>query len=67
MDEKSLSGRDICTKFTTLALRKAGWDENETSQIREEVSFTKRRIIVPSPSSSSDSEVVGDLPSFSWS
>jgi type I site-specific restriction endonuclease len=39
-----LSERDICTKFITPALRKAGWDE--TLQIREEVSFTKGRIIV---------------------
>ncbi len=28
MDKKSLSERDICTKFITPALRKAGWDEN---------------------------------------
>ena len=44
MDKKSLSERDICTKFITPALRKAGWDE--MVQIREEVSFTKGRIIV---------------------
>ena len=44
MDKKSLSERDICTKFITPALRKAGWDE--MMQIREEVSFTKGRIIV---------------------
>ena len=44
MDRKSLSERDICTKFITPALRKAGWDE--MAQIREEVSFTKGRIIV---------------------
>ena len=44
MDKKSLSERDICTKFITPALRKAGWDE--MSQIREEVTFTKGRIIV---------------------
>ena len=44
MDKKSLSERDICTKFITPALKKAGWDE--MSQIREEVSFTKGRIIV---------------------
>ncbi len=39
-----LSERDICTKFITPALRAAGWDE--ITQIREEVSFTKGRIIV---------------------
>ncbi|MFO1153861.1 MAG: DEAD/DEAH box helicase family protein [Rhodospirillales bacterium] len=44
MDKRLLSERDICTKFITPALRKAGWDE--ILQIREEVSFTKGRIIV---------------------
>ena len=44
MDKRSLSERDICTKFITPALRNAGWDE--MSQIREEVSFTQGRIIV---------------------
>ena len=44
MDKKILSERDICTKFITPALRTAGWDE--MVQIREEVSFTKGRIIV---------------------
>ena len=44
MDKKELSERDICTKFITPALRKAGWDE--LTQLREEVSFTKGRVIV---------------------
>ncbi len=44
MNKKELSERDICTKFITPALRRAGWDE--LSQLREEVSFTKGRIIV---------------------
>lgn len=44
MDKRSLTERDICTKFITPALRRAGWDE--MLQIREEVSFTKGRIIV---------------------
>jgi type I restriction enzyme R subunit len=44
MDKGGLSERDICTKFITPALRGAGWDE--MLQIREEVSFTKGRIIV---------------------
>ena len=44
MDKQRLSERDICTKFITPALRTAGWDE--MVQIREEVSFTKGRIIV---------------------
>jgi type I restriction enzyme R subunit len=44
LDKRTLSERDICTKFITPGLRQAGWDE--MSQIREEVSFTKGRIIV---------------------
>ena len=44
MDKRGLSERDICTKFITPAIRAAGWDE--MSQIREEVSFTRGRIIV---------------------
>ena len=44
IDKRNLSERDICTKFITPALRRAGWDE--MLQIREEVSFTKGRIIV---------------------
>ena len=44
VDKKSLSERDICTKYITPALVRAGWDLR--SQIREEVSFTKGRIIV---------------------
>lgn len=39
-----LSERDICTKFITPAIQQAGWDIH--SQVREEVSFTKGRIIV---------------------
>lgn len=44
MDKRALSERDMCTKFITPALRRAGWDE--LLQIREEVSFTKGQIIV---------------------
>src|SRR5947209_1482734 len=44
MNKRQLSERDICTKFITPAVKQAGWDE--MSQIREEVSFTKGRIIV---------------------
>ena len=44
MDMKSLSERDICTKFITPAVQQAGWDIQR--QVREEVSFTKGRIIV---------------------
>ena len=44
LDKRALSERDICTKFITPALRRAGWDE--MLQIREEVSFTEGRIIV---------------------
>lgn len=44
MNKKDLSERDICTKFITPNLEEAGWDVQ--SQIREEVYFTKGRIIV---------------------
>lgn len=42
--KKSLSERDICSKYITPAIIDAGWDLH--TQIREEVSFTKGRIIV---------------------
>lgn len=44
MDDKSFSERDICTKRITPAIIAAGWDVH--TQVREEVSFTKGRIIV---------------------
>jgi type I restriction enzyme R subunit len=44
MNKKSLSERDICTKFITPALVKAGWDTQ--MQILEEVSFTDGKIYV---------------------
>lgn len=44
LEKQTLSERDICTKFITPALQRAGWDA--MTQIREEVSFTKGRIIV---------------------
>src|SRR5713101_6381669 len=44
MDKRSLTERDICTKFILPALKSSGWDE--MLQIREEVYFTKGRIIV---------------------
>ena len=44
MNKKSLSERDICTKFITPSLITAGW--NIDTQIREEVSFTDGRIYV---------------------
>jgi type I restriction enzyme R subunit len=44
MDKKSLSERDICTKYLVPAIRQAGWDIE--LQVREEVSFTKGRIVV---------------------
>ena len=44
MDKRSLTERDICTKFIMPALKCAGWDE--MLQIREEVYFTNGRIIV---------------------
>ena len=44
MDKKHLSERDICTKFITPALERAGWDI--LTQVREEFSLTNGRIIV---------------------
>ncbi len=44
MDKRSLTERDICTKFILPAVMRAGWDE--MLQVREEVYFTKGRIIV---------------------
>ncbi len=44
MDKKSLSERDICTKFISPAVVMGGWDMQ--TQVREEVSFTKGRVIV---------------------
>ena len=44
MDKKTLSERDICTKFITPAVEKAGWDKR--NQFLEEVSFTDGKIYV---------------------
>lgn len=44
-DKKTLTERDICTKFITPAIvETAGW--NRDTQIREELSLTKGRILV---------------------
>ncbi len=42
--DRSLSERDICSKFITPALGRAGWDLH--AQVREEVSLTNGRVIV---------------------
>ncbi|MBB2708155.1 MULTISPECIES: EcoAI/FtnUII family type I restriction enzme subunit R [Rhizobium] len=44
MDKRSLTERDICTKFILPAVKQAGWDM--MLQAREEVFFTKGRITV---------------------
>ena len=44
MNKKSLSERDICTKFITPAIEKSGW--NKQTQLLEEVSFTDGKIYV---------------------
>lgn len=44
LDKKTLSERDICTRFITPALESAGWDIQV--QVREEVTLTKGRITV---------------------
>lgn len=43
-DKKTLSERDICSKFITPAITAAGWDLQR--QVREEVTFTAGRVIV---------------------
>jgi type I restriction enzyme R subunit len=44
MTDAGLSEDDVCVKFISPAIVKAGWDE--ATQIRRQVSFTKGRIIV---------------------
>jgi type I restriction enzyme R subunit len=44
MDKKSLSERDICTKFITPALEACGWDRD--TQFLEEVNLTSGRVVV---------------------
>jgi type I restriction enzyme R subunit len=44
MNKKSLTERDICTKFINPAIKKAGWDMMR--QVREEYFFTDGRVIV---------------------
>lgn len=44
MSKKDLSERDICTKFITPAVEKAGWDKQ--TQLLEEVTFTDGKIYV---------------------
>ncbi len=44
VDKKDLSERDICTKYITPAIEKAGWDVQ--AQIRENVHLTQGRVIV---------------------
>ena len=44
IDKKTLSERDICTKFITPAVENSGW--NKLTQLLEEVSFTDGKIYV---------------------
>ena len=44
MNKKSLSERDICSKFINPSIEKSGW--NMRDQVREEVSFTDGKVIV---------------------
>ncbi|KFB69280.1 type I restriction enzyme HsdR N-terminal domain-containing protein [Candidatus Accumulibacter vicinus] len=43
-DKKKLSERDICTQYLNPALQRSGWDF--ATQVQEDVSFTKGRVIV---------------------
>ena len=42
--KSGMSERDICTKFIVPALQQAGWEIQQ--QVKEEVTFTKGRVIV---------------------
>lgn len=44
VSKKSLSETEICDRYITPALKKAGWNQN--TQIRREYSFTAGRVIV---------------------
>ncbi|MBP2030667.1 type I site-specific restriction endonuclease [Methanohalophilus levihalophilus] len=44
INKYDLSERDVCTKFITPAIDKAGW--NLQTQVREEVQLTDGRVIV---------------------
>jgi hypothetical protein len=44
VDKKALSEGDICTKFVSPAIERAGWDMQ--AQLREEVYITNGRIMV---------------------
>ena len=44
MDKKSMSESDICREYITPAIKEAGWDWE--TQIKEQVTFTKWKIIV---------------------
>jgi type I restriction enzyme R subunit len=44
IQKKTLSERDICTKFITTAIVKAGW--NTQTQLLEEVTFTDGKLYV---------------------
>ncbi len=44
MDKKTLSERDICTKYITPAIKNAGWDIE--LQVREEKTFTAGRVYI---------------------
>ncbi len=37
LDKKSLSERDICTKFITPAVKRAGWDREKYQTLSEEL------------------------------
>ena len=56
IDKKSLSERDICTKYITPALVNAGWDTHR--QLLEEVSFTDGKINVRGRNASRNKDTI---------
>jgi type I restriction enzyme, R subunit len=58
MNKNSLSERDICTKFITLAIQQAGW---QLDQFHEEVSLTNGRVMVRGKLADADADADADV------
>nr|WP_316157939.1 DEAD/DEAH box helicase family protein [Cupriavidus sp. BIC8F] len=56
MNNKTLSERDICTKYIAPAIIAAGWDLH--TQLREEVSLTSGRVVVRGKKAIRDQESI---------
>lgn len=56
MEKKSLSERDVCSKFITPALTAAGWDMH--TQLLEEVALTSGRVVVRGNKAKRDAKTI---------